>query len=58
MPMDTPQFTQARKRDGRIVPFDQARIVNAVRHAMEACSEGNYEIDPQRVADAAIAALR
>ena len=58
MPMDTPQFTQARKRDGRIVPFDQGRIVNAVRHAMEACSEGDVALDPQRVADAAIAALR
>lgn len=58
MPMDTTPFTQARKRDGRIVPFDQARIVNAVRHAMQACGEGDVNVDPQRVADAAIAALR
>ena len=52
-----PQFTQARKRDGRMVPFDQSRIVNAVQHAMEVCSEGDLTRDPQRVADAAIAAL-
>ena len=51
------QFTQARKRDGRMVPFDQSRIVNAVQHAMEVCSEGDLTRDPQRVADAAIAAL-
>ncbi len=57
MPMSTPQFTQARKRDGRMVPFDQSRIVNAVQYAMQACSEGNLALDPQRVADAAIAAL-
>ena len=57
MTVNTPQFTQARKRDGRMLPFDQGRIVNAVRHAMEACSEGEFEVDPQRVAAAAIAAL-
>jgi len=55
--MDTPQFTQARKRDGRMVPFDQSRITSAVRHAMAACGEGDFESDPQRVADTAIAAL-
>jgi ribonucleoside-triphosphate reductase len=50
-------FTQARKRDGRVVPFDTTRITSAVRHAMEACGEGIFEIDPQRVSDAALAAL-
>ena len=57
MPQLASPFTQARKRDGRIVPFDPSRIINAVRHAMEACGEGNFEIDPQRVSDAALAAL-
>ncbi len=57
MPQLASPFTQARKRDGRIVPFDPSRIINAVRHAMEACGEGIFEIDPQRVSDAALAAL-
>lgn len=57
MPQVTSPFTQARKRDGRVVPFDPSRITNAVRHAMAACGEGNVEIDPQRVSDAALAAL-
>ncbi|MHB1233455.1 MAG: ATP cone domain-containing protein [Burkholderiales bacterium] len=57
MSQRTSPFTQARKRDGRVVPFDPSRITNAVRHAMAACGEGNVEIDPQRVSDAALAAL-
>ena len=58
MKLDLTQFIQARKRDGRLVPFDPARIVSAVRHAMQASSEGDVARDPRRVADAAIAALR
>ena len=57
MPQLASPFTQARKRDGRVVPFDTTRITSAVRHAMEACGEGNFEIDPQRVSDAALMAL-
>lgn len=50
-------FTQARKRDGRIVPFDQSRITQAVQRAMEAAGEGALKVDPQRVSDAVMAAL-
>lgn len=46
-----------RKRDGRIVPFDPQRIVNAVRRAMEAAAEGDLEHDPPRVAEAVLKAL-
>jgi len=46
-----------RKRDGRIVPFDPQRIVNAVRRAMEAAGEGDLEHDPPRVAEAVLKAL-
>ncbi len=53
----TPVFTQARKRDGRIVAFDQDRITRALSHAMQACGEGAIQLDPQRVADAVMAAL-
>ncbi len=57
MPVQTPLFTQARKRDGRIVPFDQQRITSALQHAMQACNEGALKVDPQRVSDAVMAAL-
>ncbi len=50
-------FTQVRKRDGRVVPFETARIAAAVRKAMEAAGEGALEADPQRVAEAVVAAL-
>ncbi|MBT9613877.1 MAG: ribonucleoside-triphosphate reductase [Burkholderiales bacterium] len=57
MPVQTPIFTQARKRDGRIVPFDQSRITSALQHAMQACNEGALKVDPQRVSDAVMEAL-
>jgi ribonucleoside-triphosphate reductase len=57
MKLDLTQFIHARKRDGRVVPFDPARIVSAVRHAMQASGEGDIAHDPQRVAEAAINAL-
>ena len=50
-------FAHARKRDGRTVPFDLARISSAVAHAMAASAEGDLERDPQRVAEAALVAL-
>ncbi|MEK6664559.1 MAG: ATP cone domain-containing protein [Pseudomonadota bacterium] len=57
MPAQTPIFTQARKRDGRIVPFDQERITSALQHAMQACGEGALKVDPQRVSEAVMTAL-
>jgi ribonucleoside-triphosphate reductase len=57
MKLDLTQFIHARKRDGRVVPFDPARIVSAVRHAMQASGEGDIAHDPKRVAEAAINAL-
>lgn len=50
-------FTQARKRDGRIVPFDQSRITQAVSHAMEASGEGALKVDPQQISDTVMQAL-
>ncbi|MEJ5210067.1 MAG: ATP cone domain-containing protein [Burkholderiales bacterium] len=55
--MESLPFSQTRKRDGRVVPFDPQRIVNAVRRAMEAAGEGDLERDPQRVAEAVLRAL-
>lgn len=44
-------FTRVRKRDGRVVLFDQTRITNAISRAMQAAREGNLPRDPQRVSD-------
>ena len=52
-----PRFTQVRKRDGRMVAFDQARVTSALEHAMQACHEGALKIDPQRISDAVMEAL-
>ena len=47
MPAANTQFTEARKRDGRTVAIDVGRMVNAVRHAMEASAEGDVPHDPK-----------
>lgn len=49
-------FTSVRKRDGRIVPFNQSRITNAVLKAMKASGEGN-ERDAQQVSDKVVKEL-
>ncbi|MDA8165624.1 MAG: ATP cone domain-containing protein [Desulfobacteraceae bacterium] len=51
------RFTQVRKRDGRLVPFQRQRISRAVARAMAACGEGTPERDSGRVADQVIAEL-
>lgn len=40
----TRRFTLIKKRDGRIVKFDQAKISNAIFKAMEAVSEPNQKL--------------
>ncbi|MDO8564633.1 MAG: ATP cone domain-containing protein [bacterium] len=45
----TDRITEARKRDGRIVPFDSERIVHAISRAMKAAEEGSEE-EAKRVA--------
>lgn len=42
---------KVRKRDGRIVPFDQSRITYAIFRAMKEVREGDIHFDPQRVSD-------
>jgi ribonucleoside-triphosphate reductase len=51
------QFKQIKKRDGRIVDFDQARITNAIYKAMQASGEGNLEQDPVRVSNRVVQEL-
>lgn len=51
------QIKQIKKRDGRIVDFDQSRITNAVYKAMQAADEGNLQQDPVRVSDKVVQEL-
>jgi hypothetical protein len=50
-------FTSVRKRDGRVVAFDQDRITNAIYRAMEATGEGNLTRDPRMVSDRVVKSL-
>jgi ribonucleoside-triphosphate reductase (thioredoxin) len=43
------KIKKVKKRDGRIVQFDQRKITNAVYKAMAASREGNLERDPLKV---------
>lgn len=49
-------FTEVRKRDGRIVPFDETRIINAVTRALEVTGEGDKE-DAEKIADQVVGDL-
>lgn len=51
------KFTHVKKRDGRIVPFDQTRITNAICRAIQASKEGDWENDPIRVSSEVVAGL-
>jgi ribonucleoside-triphosphate reductase (thioredoxin) len=51
------KIKKVRKRDGRIVPFDRQKIINAISKAMKSVNEGNLEKDPVRVADKGVKEL-
>lgn len=50
-------FAEVRKRDGRIVAFDQDRITSAIKKAMLAAGEDHPEVDAERVSDQVVNAL-
>ncbi|MEK9179791.1 MAG: ATP cone domain-containing protein [Patescibacteria group bacterium] len=50
-------FTEVRKRDGRLVPFDESRVISAIARAMQVTGEGNSKDDAEKVADQVIARL-
>lgn len=50
-------FAEVRKRDGRVVPFDQSRITNAIARAMQATGEGNPKDDAEKVSDQVLSDL-
>jgi len=45
------KIKKVKKRDGRVVPFDRQKIINAILKAMKSVKEGNLEKDPIRVAE-------
>lgn len=49
-------FAEVRKRDGRIVPWDQDRITGAISRAMAATKEGSAE-SAQKVSEQVVASL-
>lgn len=53
----TNRFKEVKKRDGRIVPFEQERITEAVRKAMEAAGEGDLPKDSERASDRVVTEL-
>lgn len=50
-------FKSVKKRDGRIVPFDQARITNAIYRAMQVTKEGDLSRDPEKVSNRVVQGL-
>ncbi len=50
-------FTSVRKRDGRIVPWEQTRITKAIFRAMQATGEGDIARDPSRVSSRVVQEL-
>lgn len=50
-------FQNVIKRDGRIVPFNKERIIEAVKKSMLTTQEGDINKDPQRIAEQAIRGL-
>lgn len=51
------KIKKVKKRDGRVVPFDRQKIINAILKAMKSVKEGNLEKDPIRVAEKGVKEL-
>jgi hypothetical protein len=51
------KIKKIKKRDGRIVKFDQTKIVNAIYKAMEASQEGDLSKHPYRVGEKVVETL-
>jgi ribonucleoside-diphosphate reductase alpha chain len=53
----SPVFENVRKRGGRIVPFDQAKITNAIAKAMHVTGEATSKDNAEKVSEQVLAAL-
>jgi len=51
------KIKQIKKRDGKIVNFNQQKITNAVSKAMRVAQEGNLDKDPSRVSEKVVKEL-
>ncbi len=52
------KITKVKKRDGRIVDFEQEKITKAVFKAMQAIGEGNLDKDPSRITERVVRELK
>ncbi len=50
-------FSEVRKRDGRVVTFDQTKITNAIAKAMHVTGEAKSHEDAQKVSEQVVVAL-
>jgi ribonucleoside-diphosphate reductase alpha chain len=50
-------FAEVRKRDGRIVPFDQNKVTNAIAKAMNVTGEAKSKEDAEKVSEQVVATL-
>ena len=50
-------FTEVRKRDGRIVPFDQNKITSAIAKAMNVTGEAKSHEEAEKVSEQVVVAL-
>jgi ribonucleoside-diphosphate reductase alpha chain len=50
-------FKEVRKRDGRVVPFDEKKIANAISRAMQVVGEGDLANDPAKLAERVVKKL-
>jgi ribonucleoside-triphosphate reductase (thioredoxin) len=50
-------FAEVRKRDGRIVPFDQVKITNAIAKAMNVTGEAKSREDAEKVSEQVVTTL-
>ncbi len=56
-PSGKPLFSSVKKRDGRVVPFDESKITSAIAKAMQATGETARREDAEKVAEQVVAAL-
>jgi len=54
--MDT-KIKQVKKRNGKIVDFNQQKITNAISKAMQAAKEGNLDSDPSGITERVVRGL-
>ncbi len=58
MPLQKYPFQHVRKRDGKLVEWNQEKITNAVATAMKSAKEGDVNKDPEEISDKVVKLLK